>query len=95
MFLFGQMRSHVADNTIPYSEFMRRAEEGLFVRVKIEGSKLQGRTETNEVIVSNAPPDVFMASDLRKGGRGDRRRKPRRSGLFSPLSLFHGFPCCC
>ncbi|MGI9346681.1 MAG: ATP-dependent zinc metalloprotease FtsH [Gammaproteobacteria bacterium] len=68
MFLFGQMRSHVADNTIPYSEFMRRAEEGLFVRVKIEGSKLQGRTETNEVIVSNAPADVFMASDLRKAG---------------------------
>ena len=69
VYLFGQFRSGgPADSSIPYSEFMRRAEEGLFVRVHVDGSRLQGRTETNEIVVAHAPPDLFMVSDLRKAG---------------------------
>ena len=68
VYLFGQFRTGGADNSIPYSEFMRRAEEGLFVRVNVDGARLQGRTETNEIVVAYAPPDLFMVSDLRKAG---------------------------
>lgn len=68
VYLFGQLRGGIVDNSIPYSEFMRRAEEGVFVRVNIDGARLHGRTEAGEMIVSHAPPDVFMVSDLRKAG---------------------------
>ena len=41
VYLFGQFRTTAAENSIPYSEFMRRAEEGLFVRVHVDGTRLQ------------------------------------------------------
>ncbi len=68
VYLFGQFRAGGADNSIPYTEFMRRAEEGLFVRVHVDGARLEGRTEANEIVVAYAPPDLFMVSDLRKAG---------------------------
>ena len=66
--LFGQIRGGSSDSTIPYSEFMRRAQDGAFVRVRVDGTRLLGHTDSNQVIVANAPPDVFMVSDLRKAG---------------------------
>ena len=69
VYLFGLLRGETADSsTIPYSEFMHRAEEGLFVRVHVDGSRLRGRTDTNEIITAHAPTDLFMVSDLRKAG---------------------------
>ncbi|MDM5147709.1 ATP-dependent zinc metalloprotease FtsH [Candidatus Persebacteraceae bacterium Df01] len=84
VFLFGQLRGNIGDDSIPYSEFMRRAEEGLFVRVKIDGSELKGRTETNEIVTAHAPSDVFMASDLRKAGvEVEATPEEERSFLFT------------
>ena len=67
--LFGQFRAKEQDNTIAYSEFMRRAENGEYQRVRVDGTKLLGYAEAGGgVVVANAPPDVFMVSDLRKAG---------------------------
>ena len=66
--LFGQFRPESGENTIPYSDFMDRAAAGSFTNVRIDGSRLLARDESNNVVVSNAPPDVFMVSDLRKAG---------------------------
>ena len=66
--LFGQFRGEVTRNTIPYSEFMRRAEAGDFAFVLVEGAKLHARTQDGSVVVVNAPQDVFMIPDLRKAG---------------------------
>ena len=66
--LFGQFRGETRENVISYSEFMERAESGAFVSVKIDGSRLLARDELNNLVISNAPPDVFMVSDLRKAG---------------------------
>ena len=90
VYLFGQMRGN-PDNSIPYSEFMRRAEEGLFVRVYVEGSKLQGRTETNQIVVSHAPPDVFMVSDLRKAGV-EVEAEPENERSFLTTLFISWFP---
>ena len=68
MYLLGHFRTGGGDQSIPYSEFMRRAEDGLFVRVYVDGTRLHGQTESNEVIVAHAPPDLFMISDLRRAG---------------------------
>ena len=68
IYMFGQLRGESADNSIPYSEFIRRAEQGLFVRVHVEGNNLKGRTETNEIITAYAPNDVFMVSTLLNAG---------------------------
>ncbi|MGI9306492.1 MAG: ATP-dependent zinc metalloprotease FtsH [Gammaproteobacteria bacterium] len=91
IYLFGQIRPGGGDNSIPYSEFMRRAEEGLFVRVQVEGSKLQGRTETNELISSYAPPDVFMVSDLRKAGV-EVEAEPENERSFLTTLFISWFP---
>ncbi len=67
--LFGQFRAKEQDNTIAYSEFMRRAENGEYSRVRVDGSRLLGHTEAGGgIVVANAPPDVFMVTDLRKAG---------------------------
>ena len=66
--LFGQFRGEVARNTIPYSEFMRRAEAGDFAFVLVEGNKLRARMQDGGIVVVNAPQDVFMIPDLRKAG---------------------------
>ena len=68
VFLFGQFRGDLSDDTISYSEFMRRAQDGAFVRVRVEGTNLFGYTDNNKVTVANTPADVFMVSDLRKAG---------------------------
>ena len=66
--LFGQFRGEDARNTIPYSEFMRRAEAGDFTFVLVEGAKLHAQTHDGAVVMVNAPQDVFMVPDLRKAG---------------------------
>ena len=66
--LFGQFRNPSGGNNVSYSEFMERAENGNFTSVKIDGNRLYARDELNNVITANAPPDVFMVSDLRKAG---------------------------
>ena len=82
IYMFGQLRGSAAGNDIPYSEFIRRAEDGLFVRVVVEGDRLRGRTETNEVVVSHAPPDVFMVSKLLESGV-EVSAKPENEALVS------------
>ena len=66
--LFGQFRGEDTRNTIPYSEFMRRAEAGDFTFVLVEGAKLHAQTHDGAIIMVNAPQDVFMVPDLRKAG---------------------------
>ena len=66
--LFSQFRGAVRENVISYSEFMDRAEIGSFVSIRIDGAKLIAKDENNNTVLSYAPPDVFMVSDLRKAG---------------------------
>lgn len=96
--LFGQLRgSEETDNAIPYSEFMRRAEDGMFSRVYVDDSKLHGRTESGELILAHAPGDLFMVADLRRAGvEIEAEAKSERSLLltilisWSPMLLLIG-----
>ena len=91
IYMFGQLRGSAAGNDIPYSEFIRRAEDGLFVRVVVEGDRLRGRTETNEVVVSHAPPDVFMVSKLLESGV-EVSAKPENERSFLTTIFISWFP---
>ena len=87
VYLFGQLRGDAGNADIPYSEFMRRAEEGMFLRVQIDGTKLRGLTSSNEVIVSHAPSDVFMVSDLRRAGVEVAAEAENERGLLTTLFI--------
>ena len=87
VYLFGQLRGDASNADIPYSEFMRRAEEGMFLRVQIDGTKLRGLTSSNEVIVSHAPSDVFMVSDLRRAGVEVAAEAENERGLLTTLFI--------
>ena len=67
--VFSQIKgSDMGQEMIPYSEFMKDAENGRFDSVRIDERKLFGDTGDGRSIMAHAPNDVFMASDLRKSG---------------------------
>ena len=61
------------------------------MRVRVDGTRLLGHTDSNQVIVANAPPDVFMVSDLRKAGV-DVEAEPENEPSLLMTLLFRGSP---
>ena len=85
--LFGQFGNEPARGTIPYSEFMRRAEAGDFKHVLVEGSKIRALAQDNSVAVVNAPQDVFMIPDLRKAGVEIDAEPPDERSLLTTIFI--------
>jgi cell division protease FtsH len=83
--VFKQFDTHpgrVGD--VPYSQFMADAREGRIDSVSVEGRVLKARTTDGRQIISYAPPDFWMVSDLLKYGV-EVKAKPEeeQSLLFS------------
>ena len=53
---------------IPFSKFMNEAETGRFKSVTVDERKMYAFTSDGRKLMTNAPGDVFMLSDLRKSG---------------------------
>jgi cell division protease FtsH len=67
MTVFNQFQTRqVAQNTIDYSEFMDEVKAGRISKVVIQGRQLESTTLDNKKIVTYAPPDLWMVSDLLK-----------------------------
>ena len=81
--LFVQMMggsSTQARDSIPYSDFLNRVEEGSVKQVIIGKEEITGRTTNNETFRTNSPPsDPQLVTRLRErggcnvGGAGERR----------------------
>lgn len=53
---------------VPFSKFMNDAESGLFQTVTVDERRMYAKTTDGRQLMTNAPADVFMLSDLRKSG---------------------------
>jgi len=69
---------------VPYSQFMADARDGRIDSVSVEGRVLKARSRDGKQIISYAPPDFWMVSDLMKYGV-EVKAKPHeeQSLLFS------------
>ncbi len=69
MTLFQQLgKTGVRGTEVPYSEFMKYAEQGDISDVVIEGNILRSKKKDGEFVVAYAPNDLWMVNDLRKAG---------------------------
>ncbi len=67
--IFNQVRDNQGGHRqVPYSEFMADATSGVITSVRIDERKLYAQREDGETVMTNAPSDLFMVSDLRKSG---------------------------
>ncbi|HEY3433057.1 MAG TPA: ATP-dependent zinc metalloprotease FtsH [Rhodocyclaceae bacterium] len=67
MTVFNQFNSRqTAQSTIDYSQFLEEVKQGHIAKVLIQGRTLEATTSDGKKIVSYAPPDLWMVSDLLK-----------------------------
>jgi cell division protease FtsH len=67
MTVFNQFNTRqAAQNTMDYSQFLEEVKEGKIVKVVIQGRTLDATTTEGKKIVSYAPADLWMVSDLLK-----------------------------
>jgi cell division protease FtsH len=67
MTVFNQFQTRqVAQNTMDYTDFMDEVKAGRISKVVIQGRQLESTTLDNKKIVTYAPPDLWMVSDLLK-----------------------------
>ncbi|MDD2743524.1 MAG: ATP-dependent zinc metalloprotease FtsH [Rhodocyclaceae bacterium] len=69
MTVFNQFNTRqVAQGSIEYSQFIEEVNQGRISKVVIEGRTLKATTTEGKRIMSYAPPDLWMVSDLLKSG---------------------------
>ncbi|MDO8348426.1 MAG: ATP-dependent zinc metalloprotease FtsH [Rugosibacter sp.] len=67
MTVFNQFTSHQASqNTLEYSQFLDEVKQGHIAKVVIQGRTLEATTNDGRHVISYAPPDLWMVSDLLK-----------------------------
>ena len=67
MTVFNQFNSHqAAQNTLEYSLFLDEVKQGRIAKVVIQGRTLEATTNDGQRVISYAPPDLWMVSDLLK-----------------------------
>jgi cell division protease FtsH len=67
MTVFNQFNSHQsAQNTLEYSQFLDEVKQGHIAKVVIQGRTLEATTNDGRHVISYAPPDLWMVSDLLK-----------------------------
>ena len=73
-------------NTVSYSQFMNDAEAGRYQQVTVDERRMYATTSDGRKIMTHAPGDVFMLSDLRRSGvQIDSKPVKERSLLTSIL----------
>ena len=68
MTVVQQVTNHQTGTAVPYSAFIEDARAGRIKSATIEGRKITARTADDKVVTVYAPPDLWMVSDLLKGG---------------------------
>jgi cell division protease FtsH len=68
MTVVQQVSNRQPGSSIPYSTFIEDARSGRIKTATIEGRKITARTADDKVVTVYAPPDLWMVSDLMKGG---------------------------
>ena len=69
MTVFNQFNTRqVAQGSIEYSQFIEEVKQGHISKVVIEGRTLKATTTEGKRIMSYAPPDLWLVSDLLKSG---------------------------
>ncbi len=67
--LFNHIKEREAvHEVVSYSRFMAEAEAGRYRSVRVNDRKLFAQSDDGRVVMTHAPNDVFMISDLRKAG---------------------------
>jgi cell division protease FtsH len=67
MTVFNQFSTRqVAQNTLEYSQFLDEVKAGRIAKVVIQGRTLEATTNEGKKIISYAPSDLWMVSDLLK-----------------------------
>jgi len=67
MTVFNQFNSHqAAQNTLEYSQFLDEVKQGHIAKVVIQGRTLEATTTDGKRVLSYAPQDLWMVSDLLK-----------------------------
>ena len=67
MTVFNQFSTRqTAQNTIDYSQFMEEVRQERISKVTIQGRTLEALTTDGKKVISYAPPDLWMVSDLLK-----------------------------
>lgn len=67
MTVFNQFSSHqAAQNTLEYSQFLDEVKQGHITKVVIQGRTLEATTTDGKKLISYAPQDLWMVSDLLK-----------------------------
>lgn len=67
MTVFNQFSSHQsAQNTLEYSQFLDEVKQGRITKVVIQGRTLEATTTDGKRVISYAPQDLWMVSDLLK-----------------------------
>jgi cell division protease FtsH len=67
MTVFNQFSTRqVAQNTLEYSQFLDEVKAGRIAKVVIQGRTLEATTNEGKKIISYAPADLWMVSDLLK-----------------------------
>ena len=85
IFLFNNLSRGTEEGyAVSYSEFMKMAESGEFVRVTVDDSKVVALKTDNQKVHAIIAPDLFMVSDLRKFGVNiEAKPKDERSLLMT------------
>jgi len=69
MTVFNQFNTRqVAQGSIEYSQFIEEVKQGRISKVVMEGRTLKATTTEGKRIISYAPPDLWLVSDLLKNG---------------------------
>jgi cell division protease FtsH len=69
MTVFNQFNSRqVATGSVEYSQFIEEVKSGRISKVVMEGRTLKATTSEGKRIVSYAPPDLWLVSDLLQSG---------------------------
>ena len=69
MTVFNQFNSRqVATGSVEYSQFIEEVKAGRIAKVVMEGRTLKATTSEGKRIVSYAPPDLWLVSDLLQSG---------------------------
>lgn len=92
MTVFNQFSSHqTAQNTLEYSQFLDEVKRGHITKVVIQGRTLEATTSDGKRVISYAPQDLWMVSDLLKNNVAVVA-KPEEEQSFLMSILVSWFP---
>ncbi len=94
MTLFNSLTNHqrqAAQGQLDYSDFMNEVKQGHITKVVIEGRTLRATTTDNKRLLTYAPSDLWLVSDLLKNGVKIEAR-PEEEQSFLMTLFVNWFP---